>query len=191
LASPGLSAKSPSVHSLGPPHDGRQHFATGIGIPITRNSQTSFVFQNVTSAITIRVSRQDLDDRARPVRMLSDQLRERIADGIDLGVLGATAIFSRRYRYIEWVVWHLVRYAYSLWYAYFGRLDEVGKTFCGSRIGNIYYTGGPVWPSIGLALLVNQHGGRLNFQATYDTRMISPRLAEAFLDFVLADLAAA
>ena len=179
-----------AIHSLGPPNQSRQHFATGIGIPIPRGSQASFVFQNLTSAMSIRVSRQDLGDRDRLVRMLSDQLRERIAEGIDLGVLGATAIFTRRYRYIEWVVWHLVRYAYSLWYAYFGKLDDVGATFCGSRIGDIFHTGGPLWPSIGLSLLVNQHRGHLNLQATYDARLISPRLAEAFLDFVLADLVA-
>jgi hypothetical protein len=98
-----------AIHHLGPPDDRREHFATGIGIPIGRSSKASPLFQNVTSAMSIGVLRQDLDDRDRLVRILSDQLRERIAAGIDLGVLGATAIFARRYRYVEWVAWHLVR----------------------------------------------------------------------------------
>jgi hypothetical protein len=178
-----------AIGRLGPPDGSRHHFATGIGIPIGRSGQTPPLFQNVTSALSIGVARQDLGDRNSLVRILSEQLRERIADGIDLGVLGATAMFARRYRYVEWVAWHLVRYAYSLWYGYFGRLDDAGETLGGSPIEEVFFSGGPLWPSIGLALLASQHRGRLNLQATYDERLVSPRLAEAFLDFVLADLA--
>ncbi len=179
-----------AIDRLGPPDDSRQHFAAGIGIPIPANGQAALVFQNVTSAISLRVGREDLLHRDRLTRLLSDQLRQRLADGVDLGILGMAAAFSRRYRYVEWAVWHLVHYAYSLWFGYFGSLEAVGKSFCGSAIEDLFHTGGPIWPSIALSLLVNQYGGHLNFQATYDARLIPPPLAEAFLDFLLADLIA-
>jgi hypothetical protein len=183
-----LASAFRTIRLLGPHDDVRENFAAGIGIPVNRRNRAPLAFQNLTSAITIRASRKDLDDRDRLIRMLSDQLRQRLADGIDAGTLGTIAIFSRRFRYIEWAAWHLVRYCYSLWYAFFGNLQARGSTFCGSRIEDIFHTGGPIWPSIGLALLVNQSCGRLNFQATYDSNLISLQLAQTFLDFILADL---
>jgi hypothetical protein len=185
-----LASAFRAIHRLGQSADDRENFAAGIGIPVTGHNRAPFDFRNMTSAMSIRATRKALNDRDRLIRLLSDQLRQRLADGIDLGILGTAAIFSRQFRYIEWAVWHLVLYGYSLWYAYFGNLNATGSTFCGSRIEDIYHTGGLLWPSIGLALLVNQSGGRLNFQATYDSRLISLQLADAFLDFILADLAA-
>jgi hypothetical protein len=176
-----------AIHEFGPAADPRQDFVAGIGIPLTRNDR-ELLLQNLTSAVPIRVRRGDLADRDRLVRLLGDQLRQRLAANVDLGILGTTAIFSRRLRYVEWVVWHLLRYGYSLWYAYFGNLDAAGERFCGARITDLFHAGGPVWPSIGLTLLVNQCHGQLHFQATYDPRLLSASRVETFLDFVLTDL---
>jgi hypothetical protein len=177
-----------AIQYLRPPTEPRRSFVAGIGIPIRRNPREMLTFQNLTSAVPICTELEQLGDRNQVIRLLCEQLRQRLATGIDLGVLGTTAIFSRRFRYVEWAIWHLLRYGYSLWYGYFGTLDAVGRQLCGVGVENIFFTGGPVWPWIGLGLLVNQYGGRLHFQATYDPRLVSPALAEAFLDFVLRDL---
>lgn len=176
-----------AIDRLRPASDNRRHFVAGIGMGLDLRSQESLIFQNLTSAVPIYAAQEQLHDRDQLLRLLNDQMRERLAVGTDLGALRTTAIFSRRPRYIEWVVEHLLRYGYSLWYAYFGALDAAGHSLCGTTIDTVFYTG-PVWSSIGLTLLVNQYRGRLHFQVTYDPRVVSPSLANAFLDSVLQDL---
>jgi hypothetical protein len=186
----GLASAFRAIDHCGPSADDRRDFVAAIGIPIRRSDPQTLAFQNLTSAVPMRVPRPDLLDRNLLVRALSDQLRQRLMADVDLGVLETTAIFSRRSRYIEWVAWHLLRYGYSLWYAYFGVLDAVGGTLCGVTIEDLFHTGGPIWSSIGLTLLVNQYRDRLHFQATYDSRLASRSLVDALLDFVLTDLCA-
>lgn len=183
-----LGSSFRAIDQFRPALDNRRNFVAGIGMGLDLRSQSSLTFQNLTSAVPIYAAQGQLHDRDQLLRLLNDQMRERIVAGTDLGALRTTAIFSRRPRYIEWVVEHLLRYGYSLWYAYFGALDAAGHALCGTTIDAIFYTG-PVWSSIGLTLLVNQYRGRLHFQATYDPRLVSPSLANAFLDFVLQDLA--
>jgi hypothetical protein len=86
------------------------------------------------------------------------------------------------------VVDHLLRWTYSLWYAYFGSLDGVGGELCGAEVKKVQYIG-PTWSPLGISLLVNQFQRQTYFQATYDPDLVDERLAEAFLDFVLDDLA--
>lgn len=182
-----LASAFRAIGQLGPSSDRGGHFVAGIGVGLDLHAGETPVLGNLTSVIPIRAEREELDNRDALVRMLSAQMRERLATGIDLGALRVTTLFSRRPRYIQWVVEHLLRYGYSLWYAYFGPLDPAGEQLCGARIEEIFYTG-PVWSSIGLTLLVNQYRGRLHFQATYDPRVAPPSLADAFLEFVCNDL---
>lgn len=176
-----------AIDRCGPAADRRQKFVAGIGMGLERRDHLPLVLQNLTSVVPISAQRDDLRDWDRLVSMLSEQMRARLASGIDLGALRTTALFSRRPRYIEWVAEHLLHFGYSLWYAYFGSLDVVGAELCGAPIEQVFYTG-PVWASTGLTLLVNEYRGRLHFQTTSDPRVVPPPLADAFLDFVLADL---
>jgi len=177
-----------AIDRLGP-GDGRRNFIAGIGVDLNLRRREAMVFQNLSSVVPIRADREKLHDRDRLTRLLCSQMRDRLAERIDLGALRTTALFSRRPRYVDWVVEHLLRFGYSLWYAYFGSLDPAGRELCGARIENVFYAG-PVWPSTGLTLLVNQHCGRLHFQATYDPRLVPPSLADEFLASVLGDLMA-
>jgi hypothetical protein len=177
-----------AIDRLGPAPGDACDFVAALGIPIPRDACEALAFQNRTSAVPIRLSRPDVQDQDRAVCVLRDQLRERLARRTDLGVLCTTAVFDRRFRYVEWVVWHLLRYGYSLWYAYFGALDRGNHTVLGRTVEDLFYTGGPIWPSIGISLLVNQYHGRLRFQATFDPRLIPAPLAGAFLDVTLSDL---
>ena len=140
------------------------------------------------SVVPIGVHRDDLGDRDRLLRMLNDQMRQRLAEDIDLGYLRLSSVFSRRPRHIYWAIQYLLHSGYSLWFAYFGSLDAAGSNLCGATIENITYTG-PVWSSIGLNFLVSQYQNRLTMQVTYDPHIVPPPLANEFLDFVQADLA--
>src|SRR5262249_32377494 len=95
--------------------------------------------------------------------------------------------FVRRPRHIRWVVDAFLRYAFSLWYAYFGALDAIGDRFCGAPVADVFYVG-PAWSPVGLTLLANQFRGRLLLQATYVPELVPPALAETFLDAVVSDL---
>jgi hypothetical protein len=106
---------------------------------------------------------------------------------VDWGVLRLANAFHRKPRHIRWVVEHLLRWTYSLWYAYFGSLNSVGRQFCGIDIEKVCYVG-PTWSPLGVSLLANQFQGRLHFQATYDSDLVAEPLAQAFLDAILADL---
>jgi hypothetical protein len=164
-----------------------RNYVAGIGLDMGLRDGDSLLFQNLTSVVPIGAGPEELEDRDELVRTLSRQLRDRLGAKIDLGALRLNAVFSRRPRHIQWVVEHLLRYSYSLWYAYFGSLDSVGDQFCGAEIESVFYAG-PSWSPLGLSLLVNQHRGRLFFQATYDPELVPEPLAQAFLDETLADL---
>ena len=63
------------------------------------------------------------------------QMRERLVTDFDLGVLRLANGFSRRPRYIRWAVAHILRYSYSLWYAFFGSLEASGDAVAGIARG--------------------------------------------------------
>jgi hypothetical protein len=165
-----------------------RNFVAGIGLdlPGLRNADGPF-FQNIMSLVPIYAQPDQLADRDQLIRLLSEQMRQTLQQGVDLGTLRMAAVFSRRPRYFRWVVEHLVRYGYSLWYAFFGSLDSVGEQFCGADIERILYIG-PTWSPVGLTVLVNQYRGRLHFQATYDPDLVPRPLVEEFLDTFLDDL---
>ena len=178
-----------AIHEFGPPADPRQDFVAGIGIPLTRNDREMLLFQNLTSAVPIRVQRQDLADRnhgrasvERPTSTAAGRERRSGRPGDDrrlqpspsLCRMGRLAPGALR-------ILALVRLLRE------SRTQQASSSAARGST-DLFHAGGPVWPSIGLTLLVNQCHGHLHFQATYDPRLLSPSLAEAFLDFVLTDL---
>jgi hypothetical protein len=163
-----------------------RNFVAGIGLDLNLRNGQGPLFQNLMSLVPISAQPEILDDREKLVRFLSHQMRQRLDSRIDLGALQVASVFSRRPRYIRWVVEHLLRYATSLWYAYFGS-QQFGQQFCGALIEEICYAG-PTWSPVGLTLLVNQFQKRLLFQATYDPELVPPPLADEFLQCVLGDL---
>jgi hypothetical protein len=164
-------------------------FVAAIGIPMNAANRRTLVFQNLTSVLPIGLRHQEVHDRDQAVRLLSAQLHQRLLAGIDLGALETLAIFARRFRYVDWAVWHLMQYGHSLWYGHFGNLDAAGTTLCGRRIEQLYFAGGPLWSAIGWSLLVNEFRGCLYFQVTFDRRVVPESLAASLLDFILSDLA--
>jgi hypothetical protein len=177
-----------AIGQLAPQHrNAGRNFAAGIGLEVCRRTSQTVCFENLMSLVPISAPQETLHDREALIRFLSHQMRDRLASRIDVGAVQLTATFSRRPRYIRWVVEHLLRYATSLWYAFFGSLDSLGDEFCGVGIDDVMYAG-PTWSPVGLTLLVNQYRGKLSFQATYDPELVPPSLANEFLDFVLSDL---
>jgi hypothetical protein len=146
------------------------------------------LLQNLLSVVPVFARPRELDDRSALIRTLTRQIRERLEARFDVSTLRLANAFQRKPRHVRWVVEHLLRWTYSLWYAYFGSLDAVGCHFGGTAIESVQYVG-PTWSPLGLSLLANQFQGRLNFQATYDPDLVDEPLAEAFLDFVVDDLA--
>jgi hypothetical protein len=171
--------------TLQPGIEGRG-FVAGIGVDLGLRGRGGLTFQNLVSLVPISARPQELDDRDGLVRMLSRQLRERLAGDADLGMLQLVALLGRRPDG-RWLIEHVLRHSFSLWYAYFGSLDAICDSFCGAPVEQICYTG-PAWPAIGLTLLVNKFRGRLFLQATYALKSVSEALAHRFLDLVIADL---
>jgi hypothetical protein len=166
-----------------------RYFAVGIGVDLGLAPGPAPVWQNLASLVPIWAETGDLQDRDRLVCGLGHQLRERLACDIDLGVLELAAIFARRQRQVHWAVELLLRYCTSLWYGYFGSLDDIGEQFCGAALEQAF-SAGPCWAPVGLTLLVNQYGGRLLLQATYIPDVVPEPLVNTFLDHLLSDLTA-
>lgn len=171
-------------HFSGPGSAGQ--FSAGIGVDVGVRGKSPGIFQNLMSVVPIRAPLEDMDDRDRLMRALSRQFRQRLANDIDLGVLQLTSVFSRQPRRASWAIELMLRYSFSLWYAYFGALDAIGDQFLGAGVKDIYYTG-PCWAPVGLTLLVNRFRDQLYFQATYLPDLVSPALADNFLSRIIGD----
>jgi hypothetical protein len=160
----------------------------GIGLDLGLRGRKGPIFGNLMSMVPVGAGMEDLEDRDSLVRMLGRQLRERLTGDADLGLLQVAAQFGKRPRPdARWAIEHLLRHGYSLWYGCFGALDAVGERFCGAPVEKVFCTG-PAWPPLGLTLLVNQHRGRLFFQATCTPETVPEELAHRFLDQVVGDL---
>jgi hypothetical protein len=160
----------------------------GIGVDLGLRGRGGPVFQNLVSLVPVCARAEDLEDRDGLVRLLARQLRERLAEDADLGMLQLVALLGRRPRPDAlWAIAHVLRHGFSLWYAYFGALDAVGEAFCGAPVERVF-SAGPAWPGVGLTLLVNRHRGRLLFQATYTPESVPEVRARRFLELVVGDL---
>jgi hypothetical protein len=183
-----LASAFRAIDRLGPPErNADRNYVAGIGLDMKHRRQDRALLQNLVSVVPIFARPAELADYDQLVRNLSGQIRERLRDKVDWGVLRLANAFQRKPRHIRWVMEHLTRWTYSLWYAYFGSLDSIGDRFCGVPIGNAHYIG-PTWSPMGLSLLVNQFQGPMCFQATYDPDLVGSEAGEAFLDLLLEDL---
>jgi long-chain acyl-CoA synthetase len=160
----------------------------GLGVALRPGKSTEPLLQNVTSLLPVAAQQEQLGDRDELLRALNEQMRERLAADMDLGMLGLTALFGRRQRHARWMMEVGLRNLFSLWYAYFGSMDVAGRDFCGAPIREVFSTG-PAWAPVGLTLLVNQYSGRLFFQITHVAGSVPEPLADEFLDLLLDDLA--
>lgn len=183
-----LASAFRAIGRLGPGEQNvGRNFVAGIGLDLGLRSGRSPSFQNLMSVVPLSACAEDLENREDLVCILSNQLRARLETKCDLGIVRFAAGFSRRPRHIDWVIQHLLRRSYSLWYAYFGSLDLIGNRLCGVEINKAFFFG-PTWSPIGISLLANQFHGCLFLQATYDPQLVPEQLANQFLDFVLGDL---
>jgi hypothetical protein len=164
-----------------------RYFSAGIGIDLGLRKNGRPLLGNWMSVVPVWVGLDEVGDHEQLIRRLNEQLREHLASDVDLGLLSLTNIFQRKPRHISWAVWHLLRYSYSLWYAFFGSLDSLGERFGGARIEEAFYAG-PAWSPVGITLLANQHRGRLLLQATYIPEIAPPKLVEQYLDLIVEDL---
>jgi hypothetical protein len=156
----------------------------GVDLGLRRNAQ---LFQNQPSVVPIGAQLEGLTDRDGLVRLLNRQMRDCLTSEMDLGALELAAAFGRRPHQAEWALELFFRYGYSLWYAYFGALDAVGETFCGTPVDEVF-SAGPTWSPMGLTLLINRFRGRLLLQATYLPSWVPGPLANDFLDGLIKDL---
>jgi Condensation domain len=176
------------IHRLSPQRrNGEGICVAGIGVDLGLRGKNELAFQNLVSVVPVSARLQDLGDRDKLVRMLSRQMRQRLADENDLGMLQWTAVMNKRRRQARWVMDFGLRGGFSLWYAYFGALDAIGDRFGDALIENVFYTG-PSWPPMGMTLIANQFQGRLLLQATYVPESVPEELAKEFLDGVVGDL---
>jgi hypothetical protein len=183
-----LASALRAIRELGPPQfNGDRKYTAGIGLDLNLRGDTGALLQNLLSLVPLSVQPSDLADRDELTRLLSRQMRSRLQSRVDLGALRLAHCFQRRPRHVRWVAEHLLRWTYSLWYAYFGSLDALGARFCGVEVEDVAYFG-PTWSPLGIALLANQYRGRLLLNFTYDPDLVAQSLADSFLDQVLADL---
>jgi hypothetical protein len=183
-----LASAFRAVRALGPPerNTGRRYMA-GIGLDLNLRASGEALFQNLLGLVAINARPEELADREGLVRMLSQQMRDRLVQRHDIGVMRLAHGFQRRPRHVSWVMEHLLRWSCTVWYAYFGSLDTSGPRFAGADVERVHYVG-PTWSPMGIGLVANQYGGRIYVQLTYDPELVPVPLASEYLDEVLRDL---
>jgi hypothetical protein len=183
-----MSSAFRAIHRLSPngSSSGRNCVA-GIGVDLGLRDREGLALQNLVSLIPIHAPIGELQDRDNLLRLLSRQMRERLAEESDLGLLQCLSILAKNPRKSRWLLDVPLKIGFSLWYAYFGALDAVGEPFAGTKVENVFYTG-PSWPPMGITLLVSQFRERLSLQATYVPSSVPVDLANEFLETVVRDL---
>jgi hypothetical protein len=183
-----LASAFRAVERLSPQSRGSTaNFVAAIGLDLGLRGKTDTVFHNLVSAVPIRVRLEDLPDRDELLRILSRQLREKLAGDLDLGALHLTAQIGRYPRQTQLALEMFMQFGLSLWFGYFGSLDAAGSHFFGAEIENVLYVG-PSWSPVGLTLIANQFRGRLLLQASYVPESVPESLANAFLDELIRDV---
>lgn len=167
---------------------GRRRLSAGIGVDLGLRRPGEAILGNLVSVIPVTALAADLRDRDAVVRALVGQMRQRLADGTDLGTLELITLLGRRpVEETAWVYQSGLCHGFSLWYAFFGSAEAVGTHFAGAAVEDVCFAG-PCWPAIGLTLLANLYAGRLILQATYMPGSVPEPMAEAFLDDLTTDL---
>jgi hypothetical protein len=184
----GLAAAFRAIDRLTGRADGRgDHFAAGIGIDLGLRGAQGPLFRNLMSLVPIHARADDLADPDRLLRYLTSQMRDRLTNDVDLGMLRLLTLFSRQPRRTAWVLDWALWNGFSLWYAYFGALDRAGHRLGDVAIEDLHFAG-PSWSPMGVTLLANHYRGRLLLQATYVPPSVSEARANEFLDEVVREL---
>jgi hypothetical protein len=183
-----LASTFRAMHHFGSERDdGARNYVAGIGLDMHVGRRKEPQLQNLLTIVPIVARSEELSDARELIRMLNAQLRNRLVSKVDLGYMALTAIFQRRPQHLRMIVEHTLRRGYSLWYAYFGSLDFLGRQLWGSDIEKVCLVG-PTWAPMGFSLLANQFQGQLFLQATYDPELVSEPLADELLDKIVAEL---
>jgi len=162
-------------------------WTAGIGVDLGLRRPGDSDLHNLMSIVPLRAERRDLSEPAMLANRLNDQLRRHLEGEADLGILQLIATFTRQPHRLRWAVDHCLAHGFSLWYAYFGMLDVLGKTFLGAPIEDVSYIG-PCWSPMGITLLAQQYQGRLALQVTYVPELVSDVDAAAFLQRTRDDI---
>jgi len=186
LSMPLLASVFRTLDRLVPRRAGSR-FTVGIGLDLGLRGDRGPLFQNLSTVVPIVHRRTHRTSQGDMARDLTRQLRDRLEQRVDLGVVQLAALFRSQPRFLRFAMRQLLRHGYTAWYAYFGSADAVGDSFCGVPIDDFRYVG-PCWPSVGVTLVGNQFQGRLHLQATYVPACVPEETAEAFMDAIVADL---
>jgi hypothetical protein len=162
-------------------------WTAGIGVDLGLRRPGGSDLHNLMSIVPLRAEPDNLGDAGELARRLNDQLRRHLQQDVDLGILQLISTFSRQPHRLRWGVDHCLAHGFSLWYAYFGALDALGKEFLGVPIDDVSYIG-PCWSPMGITLLAQQYQRRLALQVTYVPELVSDDAAQAFLQHLRADI---
>jgi hypothetical protein len=161
--------------------------SAGIGLELGLRTDGTPVLENLSSAVPLFVMPADLGSRQLLTQKLNGQLRERLRQRTDLGLITFSSLFQRRRGLMRLVTNKLMRSCHSVWYAYFGSSDGIGNRFMGLPIEDFCFFG-PSWPAVGLTVIASQFRGTLQLHATYVPDCVSESRATAFMDYLVDDL---
>jgi hypothetical protein len=165
-------------------------WTAGIGVDLGLRRPGGSDLHNLMSIVPLRAEPEELSDPRTLANKLNVQLRRHLQDRVDLGMLQLISTFTRRPHRLRWAVDHSLAHGFSLWYAYFGALDALGKEFVGVPIDDVSYVG-PCWSPMGITLLAQQYQRRLALQVTYIPELVADENAQAFLDRLAAEIGCA
>jgi hypothetical protein len=165
----------------------QRKFVAGIGLDLGLRRGRGPIFQNGVSVVPVHASADQLEDRDALTQALNAQLRQQLTNHLDLGVVQLAALTRRFPGFVSRKTRQLLRDGYSLWYAYFGRMNAVKASFCGTQVDDVAVIA-PAWSGPGLAVTVTQWQDRLAFQATYAPSIVSDQLLDNFLNVAIDDL---
>ncbi len=174
-------------HQLGLVNCPEGRFTTGIGLELGLRTEQEALLQNLSSVVPLVAEPAQLTSRQELTRQLNGQLRERLQQRVDLGVIALSSNLRRRRGIVRFAMRRLMRTGYSVWYGYFGSPDGLGTDYLGVPIEDFCYFG-PSWPAVGLTIIAHRFRERLQLHATYVPACLSENRAEAFMDALVEDL---
>lgn len=166
----------------------RRFLGAGIGVDLGLRGESGPIFQNLMTMIPMFAGRDKMADRDELTRLLSQQLRDALRDGLDLGFLRFSLYPGMHAHTARWLLELFFRYGFSLWFAHFGNSD-FGDSLGGIPIDAIRFVG-PCWSPLGFTLLTNQHAGKIHFQVTHVLDVVPTSTAQQILQGIIADLQA-
>lgn len=166
-------------------------FRTGIGVEVDRQRPERFHPQNLSSLLRVEASRGEVEgDPTELADLLGQRLLAAMKQKRDLGIVEANSMFGWNYPLVSRIAGAAIRWAFSLWYAYFAAPRELSETFGGVPLRGLRYLG-PAWSPPGLTLLATRFRDDLHFSLSYVEGPIAGESARALLDGVARDLVTA